>query len=115
MRPLLLAALTVPLLSGCGGGETSSTPTTRDAAASGGEAVSVVVKDFKFGDPVRISRGGSVEWVNEDTAPHNAVGDDFKTADLEGGERDSVDFDEPGTYDYVCTFHPFMKGSVVVE
>ena len=49
-------------------------------------------------------------WENTDNAPHNVVGDDFKTKDLEQGDSDTVTFDKTGTYDYVCTFHPFMKG-----
>lgn len=109
MRSLLLAVGVASLLAGCGSEEDPAAP-QEDAGS-----VSVAIADFKFGEPVRVAAGGSVEWVNEDSAPHNAVGDDFKTADLEKGDRDSVVFDEPGTYDYVCTFHPFMKGSLVVD
>jgi plastocyanin len=31
------------------------------------------------------------------------------------GEADEVRFDTPGTYEYICSIHPNMKGTVVVE
>lgn len=127
MRILLIVPLTA-LLVGCGSNnktETSgpapaaTTSTTATAPAGGSkpssEAQTVKIAEFKFGDPVTIPVGGKVTWVNEDAAPHNAVGDTFKTADLEKGESDTVTFDKPGTYNYICTFHPYMKGTVIVE
>ena len=114
-------------MAGCGSSgstETSSpspaaSSTTSTSPSSGstpsGEAPTVKIKEFKFGEPVTIPAGGEVTWENEDAAPHNAVGEEFKTADLEKGNSDTVTFDKPGTYDYICTFHAYMKGSVVVE
>ncbi len=126
MRILLVLPLAA-LIAGCGSSgstETSSPPpaassTTSTSPSSGstpsGEAPTVKIKEFKFGEPVTIPAGGEVTWENEDAAPHNAVGDEFKTADLQKGDSDTVTFDKPGTYDYICTFHAYMKGSVVVE
>jgi len=126
MRILLVLPLAA-LMAGCGSSgstETSSpspaaSSTTSTSPSSGstpsGEAPTVKIKEFKFGEPVTIPAGGEVTWENEDAAPHNAVGEEFKTADLEKGNSDTVTFDKPGTYDYICTFHAYMKGSVVVE
>jgi plastocyanin len=57
-----------------------------------------------------------VTWTNQDFAPHTATADDgsFDTGRLDQGETGSVTFDQPGTYTYTCTFHPNMKGTVVV-
>lgn len=99
MRILLTVPLAV-LLIGCGSEDTTAT---------------VRIADFRFGDPVTVSTGTPVTWENADKAPHNVVGDGFKTEDLESGDRDSVTFDRAGTYDYRCTFHPFMKGRVIVS
>lgn len=108
MRILLTVPLAI-LLIGCGSEDTKQGSTTT------ADTKTVRIADFKFGAPLTVSRGTTVTWENADDAPHNVVGDDFKTKDLEAGVSDSVTFDKTGTYDYVCTFHPFMKGSVVVE
>lgn len=110
MRILLTIPLSA-LLIGCG---SSSTTDTMDAAGTT-PAKSVTIADFKFGAPLTVPKGTEVTFKNADNAPHNAVGDDFKTKDLKQGESDTVAFDKTGTYDYVCTFHPFMKGTIVVQ
>jgi plastocyanin len=114
MRILLTIPLTA-LLIGCGGDSTTDRAGTPPADAPPSAVKTVTIADFEFGAPVTVAPGTTVTFTNTDSAPHNAVGDDFKTADLEWGERDTVTFDQAGTYDYVCTFHPFMKGSIVVR
>jgi amicyanin len=110
MRMLLTVPVAV-LLIGCGSEDTKTTGTTPASA----EAKTVKIAEFKFGAPLTVSPGTTVTWANADDAPHNVVGDDFKTSDLKSGDSDTVTFDKAGTYDYVCTFHPFMKGTVVVR
>lgn len=113
---MLLTISLAALVAGCGGDDAAMTATEGAPQATGGAAKkTVTIEDFKFGAPVEVAAGGKVTWTNRDTAPHNAVGDEFMTADLDRGESDTVTFDRPGTYDYVCTFHAFMKGSVVVR
>ena len=34
---------------------------------------------------------------------------------LEKGDRKALTFEQPGRYRYVCAFHAFMSGEVVVE
>ena len=38
----------------------------------------------------------------------------LQSGTLDQGDRYSQTFDEPGTYEYFCEFHPNMKGTVVV-
>lgn len=128
MRILLTIPLSL-LLVGCGGDSsndtgsspaaTGTTPAAQTAPAGGGagagKAATVEISDFKFGEAITVAKGAEVTFVNLDAAPHNAVGDGFKSADLTKGESDVVTFDTAGTFDYVCTFHPFMKGSITVQ
>jgi plastocyanin len=115
MRILLTIPLAI-LLIGCGSeSSTDTTAGTTPASAPPSAAKTVKIADFKFGAPLTVSKGTTVTWENTDSAPHNVVGDDFKTSDLEQGDKDTVTFDKTGTYDYVCTFHPFMKGSITVR
>ncbi|HEX6116993.1 MAG TPA: plastocyanin/azurin family copper-binding protein [Solirubrobacterales bacterium] len=66
---------------------------------------------------VTVKPGDEVTWTNKDTAQHNAVGQgaaDFDTGLLEKGETGTVPFNDTGTFRYICTVHPTMKGEVVV-
>ena len=80
--------------------------------------VEVVIKDFKYDPPtVTIDAGRSITWTNKDGVAHTATADDksFDSGNLNEGQRFSFTFDKPGTYDYICIYHPYMKGTVVVS
>ena len=72
---------------------------------------------------VTISAGGTVTFVNTDTAPHTVTSG--TATDGPDGVWDSslimidmsysVTLDNPGTYDYFCMVHPWMQGIVIVE
>jgi plastocyanin len=83
--------------------------------ASADEAVTI--KNFAFDPPVvTIHAGSAVVWTNEDPTPHSVVdkGGTFKSPKLTKGATFSQTFAQPGMFDYVCGFHPSMKGQVVV-
>ena len=91
---------------------------TETEAASGGEEITVRMKDFAF-DPQEVEAkvGQKITWVNEDDAPHNAVaqnGGDLKTETFEKDGSDSYTANEPGTIEYICTVHPQMTGTIKV-
>jgi len=67
-------------------------------------------------DPVRIEEGGKVIWQNEDSVAHTATAEDggFDTGPIEEGKIKSETFKQPGTYDYVCSIHPQMHGTIEV-
>lgn len=69
-----------------------------------------------------IKRGESVTWQNQDVAFHSVTSgsydvptDLFDSGHLDPEEPFVFVFDNSGTYDYFCTLHPWMMGSVVVE
>ena len=103
-------------LAGEAGGATEGTPAAgREDAA---EEVAVDIRDFAYApDPVTVPVGGTVTWTNRDIPAHTATGLDRDVLDSGGlgvGEAYSQTFDEAGTYEYVCEYHPDMKGTVVV-
>lgn len=61
--------------------------------------------------------GDSVTWVNQDIAPHTATSDtrrfDSKTIDAKGSWR--LVAKKKGRLSYHCTFHPTMKGVIIVR
>lgn len=82
-------------------------------SATGEGAVRIV--DFSFQPTtLTVTPGTVVTWTNEDSAPHTATGDNFDTGMLNRGDANTVTFDTPGSHVYICTYHPSMKGSVVV-
>src|SRR5215212_9979894 len=84
------------------------------AAASG----SVTISDFSFSPgTITINQGDTVTWVNNGPTPHSATSSSgaFDTGIFQKGQSRSHTFTEAGTFAYICTPHPFMKGTVVVQ
>ena len=95
--------------------------TTDDGAAIEEEvegAVKVNINNYKYSpSTIKVKKGGSVTWTNNDSVAHTATGDnnEFDTGLLNKGESKTVNFTEAGTFAYHCTPHPYMKATVVVE
>jgi plastocyanin len=108
--PILLVAAAVTALAGCGGDDDSTT--------AGATAAKVDIVNFRFKPKtITIEVGGKITWLNSDVAPHTATAGDrkqFDTGTLRTGQSDTVVFSNPGTFSYVCLFHPFMVGKVEV-
>lgn len=86
---------------------------TKSAAA--GPTVSIT--NFSFApSPVKVERGSAVTWSNDDGAPHAlAFGDGTTPSDLLlPGQRFTRHYASAGTFDYVCSVHPYMRGTVTV-
>ena len=64
---------------------------------------------------VTISKGGTVTWVNQDSAMHSVKFGSEESRPLAKGEKYSRTFNAPGTYEYTCGIHPSMKGKVIVK
>ncbi len=87
------------------------------SASSSAARATVKIKGFKFKPPtLRIRRGTRVVFVNRDGAPHTATRrGSFDTGTLRRGQKAAVRFRKRGTYRYICTIHPFMRGKIVVR
>jgi plastocyanin len=78
----------------------------------------VVIDNFAYSPAtVTVQEGDSVTWRNDDGDSHTATADDgsFDTGTLATGESGAVTFDTAGSFDYHCSIHPEMTGTVVVE
>lgn len=86
-------------------------PVARAAASA-----SVTIRDFDFTPKsVTVNEGDTVTWTNQGPTVHTATGDGFDTGNLKKGESGSHTFASAGTFAYICTPHPFMKGTVTVQ
>ena len=67
--------------------------------------------------------GTTVVWVNDDSVPHTIQSQNekgeiiglFNSAPLQTGETFEFTFDEPGVYNYYCSFHPWRVGIITVR
>ena len=78
----------------------------------------VVIKDFMFvPTTLTVKAGTTVTWANKDEEPHTVFSDSglFRSNAMDTGEPFSFTFDKPGTYHFLCTIHPRMVGTIVVE
>lgn len=66
---------------------------------------------------LRVKRGDTVVWVNRDPFPHTATARDrsFDSGEIASGRRWRYVAKTPGTHPYVCTFHPTMTATLIVE
>ena len=60
--------------------------------------------------------GTKVTWRNLDSSPHTATATSggLDTGTLRQGQSRTLTLAKPGRYAYICSFHPFMHGTVVV-
>lgn len=72
---------------------------------------------------LEIKKQTTVTWANEDSVPHNSqsqdefgkVTDAFNSPPLNTGDRFDFTFEESGSYNYYCSFHPWRVGVVTVR
>jgi plastocyanin len=91
---------------------------TLPAASARAAETEVKIDNFAFA-PQRIvvQAGTTVTWTNADDAPHTVASSSkvFKSGALDTEDKFSFTFATPGTYEYFCSLHPHMTGTVVVE
>ena len=117
---LLGAVLTAPALLACGEGSgligVMRTDTT--GSGSGQLQATVQVTSTAFTPSlVNLRSGGVVTWVWADTtAQHNVTfNNSLLSSQTQSSGLHSVVFQTVGTFNYACTVHPGMAGSIVVR
>lgn len=87
-------------------------------AASHTTAHTVVIKDMKFTpENLVINAGDTVTWVNEDSMRHSAtdLNGAFDTGLLAKGASASLTFNGAGAFNYRCTPHANMRGTITIN
>jgi plastocyanin len=92
------------------------------------QGASELTDDAYSPNPVEVSVGDTVTWINDDSTTHTATSgtSDSGSTGMFGGTDDSPEiidpdggtqsftFDEAGEFPYYCTLHPGMVGTVIV-
>jgi plastocyanin len=82
------------------------------------KAVAIEIDNFNFGvASIEVAVGTTVTWTNRDDVPHTVVSSKrvFKSPALDTDETFSYTFKEAGTFEYYCSMHPRMTGTIVVK
>ena len=84
--------------------------------------VTVTIRDYKFEpETVTVHEGDTVEWKNVDNVAHTATADGqaqkpaFDSGSISTGAAWRYAAATKGTYNYICTFHTYMKGQLIVQ
>jgi plastocyanin len=66
---------------------------------------------------IEITAGITIRWTNNDQVDHTVTARDgsWDSGIIRPGQSWERTFRNPGTYEFLCTPHPFMKGTVVVR
>jgi plastocyanin len=98
-------------LTGCATGITVGLALADDKAAA------VKIDNFTFTpQTLTVNAGTTVTWINEDDIPHTVTSStkQFKSRAMDTDDKFSFTFTTPGTYQYFCSLHPHMTGTIVV-
>lgn len=98
-------------------------PAETAAPAGGGDepavapTAAIVIADFAFAGDTNVAPGTEIVVTNQDGAAHTLTSRDdrFNTGQLDGDASATIVAPgEPGSYDFFCTIHPSMQGTLVV-
>jgi|KBSMisStaDraftv2_1062788.scaffolds.fasta_scaffold155441_2 plastocyanin len=114
MRVRLLSTLALLVaLVGCGSSNSPSTNATTISIAAGASLLTTTAYGV---NPLTITAGTTVKWVNNDTMAHTATSDTgvWDSGQISSGGNFSFTFKTAGTYAYHCINHPGMVGVIIV-
>lgn len=108
----------------CGGYSSPSSPSTGPTPAPAGSTTVGIVGGAStqtttaFGqDPLTITAGTTISWLNNDTVTHtsSADGNQWSSGNIAPGGRFNFTFASAGRFTYHCQIHPNMVGTIVVQ
>lgn len=86
--------------------------------AAGATVHTVQIDGFAFKpSTLTVKQGDTVVWHNDDPVPHTVTSKSggFDSGSIAAGATYRLVPKKKGRFDYSCTFHPIMKGVLVVE
>ncbi len=92
--------------------------TALPAASAHVAETEVKIDNFAFAPQrVVVKAGTTVIWINDDDIPHTVASSAklFKSNALDTKDKFSFTFTTAGAYEYFCSLHPHMTGTIVIE
>lgn len=98
---------------------TTNTTTTQPTPTNTPTANTVSIVNMSFSpSSLTVTAGTTVTWVNNDSVTHTVTETDNQTGPKSGnlapGQSYTFTFSSAGTYQYHCSIHTSMTGSVTV-
>lgn len=86
------------------------------SSLAAGRTYAVTLHDLAFGPtPAHARVGDVIQWANNDLFQHSATAKDRSfDVELKPGARVAMPLKKAGTFDFICRYHPGMKGRLVV-
>ena len=109
---VVIAGATV-MIAGC----TSSSNPSPGPVISTASQNPVAIQNYAFSpSALTIQKGANVTWTNYDSVQHHVVSDSsaFSSPLLNKGDTYTHQFNNTGSFSYICSIHPYMKGTIVV-
>jgi len=118
-RPIIVAALAlvVAALSACGSSSSTGTSTSTASTARPVGGTTIQIRDYAFSPAsLQVKVGATITVTNADEVAHTLTAKDksFDTGRLEPGKSATITLRTAGTFAYLCSFHPYMQGSIQV-
>jgi len=78
---------------------------------------SVSISNFSFAPAnITVKAGSTITFTNRESVAHTITADDGKfDQQVNPGKTTTVMINDPGAYDYHCSIHPSMKGTIIVQ
>ena len=121
---MVLAAMAVTgvLVTACGGsgssGESAATTTASEESSSAVAGPTLTIASMAFGKPLTVAPGTEINIVNNDTVEHSVTSDTAGAfdQDVDGHEKATLTApSQPCEYPFHCSYHPTMKGTLIVK
>ena len=77
----------------------------------------MTIDAFEFKPPaLTVDRGDTIVWRNSDPVPHTVTAKGaFDSGAIAAGATWKYTAKTSGRFDYICAFHPTMKGTLIVR
>jgi plastocyanin len=82
-----------------------------------GATHTVAIRGFEFvPKQLTVRPGDTVVWTNEDIVPHTATAKGgFDSKEVASKKSWTYKATRKGKFPYICTYHPTMKGELIVQ
>ena len=94
---------------------------TGQANSSQPASGTINIRDMMFTpSQITVAKGGTVTWTNNDSTTHTVIDDLANvggphSGDIAPGQSYSFTFNKTGSFQYHCSIHPSMRGTIVVK
>lgn len=98
------------------GSEPTPTATASPSPSPTEHSTTIVISGYAFSPgTLRIRVGETVTVINQDVDDHDLTSDEWSTGNLHQGDSQQHTFNAPGQYDYLCSIHTGMTGTIIVS